>query len=423
MSAKLLYSDRPQKTIQITINQVIVFILAEILFASFLSPQIGVFGRGLWLSLPCFGLLCIIVFLSRAKLLVWQITRKIVPLLCALGFLGMGLIRYSIDPNSEYLQKYVVGGAICFGLWFSVIMVKNVFAEILDQIRWISLIIFGVSLGLGIPLLLAQPGVARLTMGNINEAYYINIFFPQGVTNYNWYTPAAFAWPVMANWLYRSRLGWIKKALGWGALLALSIAIILSTFTMAMIILLVGFLAWLFFMALSSKNLVTLSVIMIALVLIFVGFSSLYIMGRDFAPTAFAVDKATKLFTGLVETSSMIDSDPTIRTVLFVETMQTFVQSPVLGAWAVLPDGFAGGHSSWADTLALQGIVGLLLWLGFLSPAWLGRGSLLSGRGNLGGTLSWILWAIGGTLNPTFYSGLGLMLLWLFDDQGAGYKS
>jgi len=102
---------------------------------------------------------------------------------------------------------------------------------------------------------------------------------------------------------------------------------------------------------------------------------------------------------------------------MFVDTMDTFLKHPLFGAWGLTPNFYIGGHSSWADTLASQGLFGLLLWIGFISPA-LRRGkkpfSIDEGTG--GGTLSWILLAGGGILNPTFQSVIGLILLWLFDD-------
>jgi hypothetical protein len=95
--------------------------------------------------------------------------------------------------------------------------------------------------------------------------------------------------------------------------------------------------------------------------------------------------------------------------------MDTFLKHPLFGAWGLEPNFYIGGHSSWADTLGSQGLFGLLLWIAFISPA-LRRGKkpFSIDEGTAGGTLSWILLAVGGVLNPTFHSSIGLILLWLF---------
>ncbi|MEM4360242.1 MAG: glycosyltransferase [Candidatus Bilamarchaeaceae archaeon] len=89
----------------------------------------------------------------------------------------------------------------------------------------------------------------------------------------------------------------------------------------------------------------------------------------------------------------------------------------VFGGWGLDPNFYIGGHSSWANTLGAQGLLGLILWLGFLVPS-LRRGNqaLSVDQGASGGTLSWVLFALGGILNPTFHSIIGLILIWLFDD-------
>ncbi len=150
----------------------------------------------------------------------------------------------------------MVSASVCVGLWISILIIKNYFPETLEHVRWISLIVFGISLGLGIPLLIREPSVARLTMGNANESYYASVFFPQGVANYSWYTPAAIAWPVIANWLYRSQQSFIRKILGWGALVAVSIAILLSTFTMAIVLLIIGIISWFFLVFIMRNSLI-----------------------------------------------------------------------------------------------------------------------------------------------------------------------
>jgi hypothetical protein len=331
-------------------------------------------------------------------------------------FVVTGAIRNFMDPNSSLFVNYVITSLVCICLWVSVMIIKHVFHSILDDIRWLSLIIFGISLGVSIPILIRDPGIARYTMGNENESMFISMYFPKGIANYTWYTSVAFAWPVVANWLYKCKQSSFRKVTGWGALFLLSISVILSTFTMALVLLILGIVSWLLLLFFTSKRLRSrLIALLIMLIFLFTA-SSFYLFGKDFAPTAFAVTKATTIFDNLIKTKSMLDSDPTIRTELFLMTIRTFEKHPIFGAWGIDADKFSGGHSSWADTLALHGLLGIFLWFGFLLPS-LRRGKfkLSVYEGNAGGTLSWMLWAFGGILNPVFFLGLGLILLWLFD--------
>lgn len=422
MNNRLLYPSGLRKAPLLTINKrFLVIILAGALFATFSSPQIAFFGRGLRLSLPLFVLL--FATTDKTKILTRHLKSQTGPLLCGVAFIGISLLRYFFDPNPDLLHNYVVSGSTCIVLWICILIIKYIFSDTLEHVRWISLIVLGISLGLGIPLLIREPGIAKLTMEadtNIASAA-ISLVFPQGVANYSWYTAAAFAWPVMASWLYKCRQTRIRKLLGWGALFAVSIAILLSTFTAAILLLLLGIVGWLFFVFINNKN-PRLRVVVIIIVVIFgVSFSSLYLFGSKYKPTSSAVEKATQFLSGLWQTHSLLKADPTIRTALFIETMKTFVKNPIFGAWGLSTDNFAGGHSSWADTLALQGLFGILLWFGFLSPSLRrGKHQFSVSEGNAGGTLSWILLLAGGILNPTFFGELGLLLLWLFDLKDIG---
>jgi hypothetical protein len=417
----MVYPYKLERATGITKVQFIVIVFSLILFTSFLSPQIALLGRGLRLSLPVFVLLFIAAIIFKPGTTKRQLRLQIKPLLFGIAFVSTGLLHYLLDPNSTFIQNYLESGMICIGLWISVMIIKNIFHETLESIRWFCLIIFGISLGLGIPLLINMPGVARLTMGNPEASINIALYFPSGVANYGWYTPAAIAWPVIANWLYNSRQRLAKKILGWAALITVSIAVILSTFTMALVLLLAGVLGWFFFVLINSKNLRSRTVAIIILVIFGVSFTSLRLFGSEYGPTSFAVGKATRIFTVFWETNNFVASDPTVRTDLFIETMKTFEENPIFGAWGLSADDFSGGHSSWADTLALFGLFGLFLWFGFLSRSLRRRKHPFSvSEGNAGGTLSWILFLVGGILNPIFYGSLGLLLLWLFDINDLG---
>ncbi len=395
----------------------LVVALSSALFITFISPQVGLRGRGLRSSLPLFLLLISVSLFLRGKDVVESLRRQFFSFLFGITFVFMAIIRYVFEPNFIFLQNHGIAALVCVGMFASITILRNVFPETVEFVRWVCLLALGISLGVGIPYLIREPGIARLTMGNPLQDIYAAQFFPKGVANYSWYTPVAISFPAIANWLINTKAHLIKKIVGWVGLLAASIAVINSTFTMAMVLLIVGLVSWLFLLALTGRNQFARISAGVVLILSLLIFPLAYYFLSSFEATQFQVKKATQIITGAVEVG-ILDADPSGRTYMFVDTMKTFFKYPILGAWGLANNTyFVGGHSSWADTLALHGLFGLILWLLFLLPS-LKRGrsplSLKNGKGS--GTLSWTLLFVGGILNPTFFGALGLLLIWLYDD-------
>ncbi len=392
-------------------------VLASALFTTFISPQAGLWGRGLRTSLPLFILFLSVAILWKGKVVEQQLEMRALPIIAGLVFAGTSFLRHLSEPSPTVLHNQGISAIVCVALWISIIVLRTGFPKAVEPVRWISLLVLGVSLGMGIPLLLEKPGIARLTMGNPMADVYAAELYPKGVTNYSWYTPVAFAFPVLANWIYKSSVKRWLKIIGWGLLSAAAIATILSTFTMAMFLLIAGIVGWLALTALTATSRWVRGFVALILFVMLLSFPTLYFFGKMFEATQFSVQKATRIFTGAFEVG-LLDADETGRTVMFVDTMETFFKYPLFGAWGLAEgDYYVGGHSSWADTLAWQGIFGMMLWLAFLSPSWRrGKNCWSVEDGVAGGTLSWILVGVGGILNPTLHSSIGLLLLWLYDE-------
>lgn len=392
--------------------------LSGALFLSFISPQVSLYGRGLRLALPLFCATCAIAILLRGKATLRALKRHWSTTSMGLAFLGLGIIRNLFETQAEFFQSQIVEPAVCIMLWIAVVLVKSVFPESLEKTRWISLFGLGIGLGMGVPLLIDQPGIARLTMGNPLQDYYASIFYARGVGNYSWYTPVACACPIIASWLVNSNGGKVAKMTGGCCLLLAILSVLLSTFAMAVTILLFGMVVWLslYLKPLSFKVLPL--IIIVSAVLGLIGlFEALHTLGRHFEGIAFVDNKIRTLITGVLVEGPL--GEGTGRVWMFLETMKTFMKNPIFGVWGLEPGRFVGGHSSWADMLALQGVLGAVLWTGFLATLWRRK---WRGLPNLAladvGFLSWGLLALGGILNPTLHNGLGLMLIWLFDEGG-----
>lgn len=397
----------------------LVAILTGALFATFLSPQLGFLGRGLRSSLPLFFLLIWVVVVLTPRSAWQKLGRYVFPTLLGFAFAIFGLLKNTLEPYQSALQNHVFTIVVCMMVWIGVVILRILFPESLEYVRWIALIVLGASLGMGIPLLIQQPGIARLTAGNPIPEYNDLTLYLSGVANYSWYTPVALAWPSIANWLYHKSHGQVTNIVGWGLLVVASIAVILSTLSMALFLLGLGIVLWFILAAVTSGTRTDRWIAAGVLLALLVALPSLYYLGLNYDATTFSISKLTRLTEGTL-TYGIGIGDETGRVDLFTKTMETFFDAPIFGAWGFETRYyFIGGHSSWADTLALYGIVGLILWLGFLSPSWRKRQQPLSiSAGVAGGTLSWFLFIIGGILNPTFNSIVGLLLIWLFDEGG-----
>lgn len=398
----------------------IVTIFAGALFATFVSPQLGLLGRGLRSSLPLFLLLLgFIVLLTHKR--AWQKIRiHLFSTFLGIVFLLYGVIQNLLQPDPAVFHAQVFSVAICIMIWIAITLLRSLFPSSLESVRWIVLIVFSVSLGVGIPLLLQQPGIARLTAGgNPLNPYNDTALYLKGVGNYTWYTPIAIAWPAIANWIINRPKNRFAKMIAWGLLLTLSATVLFSTFTMAFVILCLSIVLWLILNILTDLSWRNRWVVMMGLVILFLSFPSLYNLSLSSDVTMFATSKATRLIEGTLS-RELVSADQSGRIIMLDREMETFFKNPIFGAWGFDTSRyFVGGHSSWGDTLALQGVFGLSLWLGFLAPSWFRRKQPLSvSAGTAGGTLSWTLLGLGGILNPTFNSIVGLLLIWLFDEGG-----
>ncbi len=123
----------------------LVVILASALFATFISPQLGLWGRGLRTSVPLFVLFGAVAILLRGSATRHSLERHLLLILAGVAFAGMSMLRYLSEPNPTVLQNQGISAIVCVGVWIAVIIVRNVFPEALEPVRWISLLVLGVS--------------------------------------------------------------------------------------------------------------------------------------------------------------------------------------------------------------------------------------------------------------------------------------
>jgi hypothetical protein len=397
--------------------------LMGLLFASFLSPQLSYWGRGLKLSLPLFCFLTIHILISNKYNEYEFIEKRNKYIIVGLVFIADGFFRYLMHPVNSLKHNYIISCLICIFLWFTISLLRCQSIKTIETIRWICLLSIGVSIGLGIPLLIQKPGVARLTMGNPLERKFIALYFPKGIANYSLYTAIAIAWPVIANWLlnYKHK-SILSKWIGWFLLFVSSIAVIFSTFTMAVILIISSIILWLILIIIkNNSNKMRIFGILLVIIILTIA-PKIYNASLRASAVQFSSIKATRITENIISTG-FLKGDETGRAKMLVNTLPTILKYPLLGAWGFDRSMYWGGHSSWGDFLALFGISGLILWIYFLSPS-LKRGKkpFSISDGIAGGTLSWILVCIGGILNPTFNIAAILLLIWIFDNKEINKK-
>lgn len=396
-------------------TRILIFLLTVLFFASFISPQVVFLGRGARLTLPVFTLLIFLILIDYPP---QSVIRSIFEnehnarLKYALIFVGFGLLRQQITPNSILLHTFVINPTFCIMAYIVIALICDLHPSLVHPIRWLILITLGVSLGLSIPTLYDNQGIARLTMGRNADANTWRL--SSGVTSYTMYTAVAIAWPSIAQWLYNFPRQTIVQVMGWGALLAASVAVIFSTFSMASMLLVLGIFMWVSLNAFSGKNNWLRAVTVIAIAIFVFQIPNLYNQALETAPTEYSVNKITTFYEDS-RALGLQSGDHTGRVTMFIETMETFSANFLFGIWGLKESARVGGHSSWADTLAVFGILGLFLWLRFLWPSLKRKEPFSVAGGVAGGTVSWMLFMFGGILNPTFYFPQILALLWLYD--------
>jgi hypothetical protein len=403
---------------QIAAKWIVIFI-GGIFFASIISPQLSVLADDLRFRIPTYLILCVFIILIRRDRILFQIRDFILPGIFILIFIATGELRQLFDPNDAFLGNYILSALFILRLWVAVFLIRKVFPESIEGIRWVILIALGISFGAGIPTLFQIPQIARQTM---IAAQFAPPLFMKGVGSYTFYLPVGFAFPAIATWLYNTKQGWLMKLAGWGALITASVAVLFSTFTMAIVMLLLGALTWLFFVIISAKGKLIRFISAAILIVVAIAFPTIYLIGQNINATSFSTEKVVRIITNSLS-SGFIQGDDTGRVLRIVDTLPTIINHPIFGAWGFGGNYYIGQHSSWVDTYAVFGIF-IFLYLGFLFP-YLKRGPkpLSVSRGTAGGTISWILWAAGGVLDPTFFIQNGFVLLWLFDDGGIWQKN
>ncbi|MBT8339841.1 MAG: hypothetical protein HKP58_06950, partial [Desulfatitalea sp.] len=269
---------------------------------SFASPQIRFMGHGLKTTLPALCLAFVSIFAVNPEAITCAFSRFWGVLVCGALFFIQAAFRFAQEEFNAgslwhtYFNSPLI--SILFLVWIAA------FTELGP--KWIvklrSWILFSWcgSLALGLPMLISDPGVARTTMGgNIRVAQNIATLAPCGVGEYTVYTSLAICSVPLAALVIIH----LKRVCRWVAATCLAaglLSVFISTFTMAMVLMVAGLS---FMLLVWQKHLIGIrkAVPMILFVAAAIFLPGLYAIAKTLPQTTSAVSKAERLILGVSE--------------------------------------------------------------------------------------------------------------------------
>ena len=373
---------------------------------SMVSPQIGQLGRGLWTTLPAlvlswFGIIQVSPHAFRRSFYRFRIV-----FLLGFLFLTQAALRFIYaDDSHDLWVTFFMGPLLTLVLLLWVGAYAELGKDTVRQLRrWV---LFGwcASLALGLPVLIAHPEVARLTMGNKLAVENAATWAPYGVGEYSVYTSLSICLsPLFFVALdLRGTIRWLAIIL----VLLAATAVVFSTFTMASILAALGLIGTLVVWASAGRGWSRMwraMIVLFPLALLILLYSSASLLPQ----TELVVSKAERLYGG-ISTYGLRNGEETGRGEMFERDIRVFSEEPFLGYIPHVTGQRDSGHSSLANSLVLFGIFCTALWVGALwsifkrslndSGNSIAKGSLL---------ISWLALFLGGILNPIWHSPMAL---------------
>jgi hypothetical protein len=368
---------------------------------SFLSPQVGQLGHGLRTTLPSLVVAWFAIHQISSRAFISAFMRFRVAFVFGFIFLVQASVRFAYADNAMELWHTFFWGpllALAFLLWIGAY--AELGGDAVRQFRRLLLFGWCISLAVGLPSLLENPGVARTTMGNEFASENAAIWAPYGVGEYSVYTTAAICLVPLFSIAYRLRGG--VRWLGLFLLCVVASAVILSTFTMASLLLLLSvfglLLGWVRMARGWSRLWRSVFACCVVALLLF-----LYSFASSIPQSNAIILKADRLFTGIL-TTGLARGDETGRGSMFVDEMETFANEPFLGFLPHIAGKTGYGHSSLSNSLVLFGFFGAALWVVALWSVFkscLCHADTLLERDAL--YFSWLALFFGGILNPMWH--------------------
>jgi hypothetical protein len=385
--------------------QLLCGVLSAGMILSLVSPQF-IRLHGLRSILPMMLATSLLATFSRKQIVAKVLAENRIIFFLGMLFLLQSFVRFhNTDiPNMrsrDVMNVYVISSATSLLMVFFVFSIGELGEKVSKTVRRIILFVWSISLTLGIPTLLSRPFVARLTMANPRATEYSFQYGALGIGNYLHYTSFAIAFLPML--IFALTLKGMERIAAIIFLIGGSIAVYLSSFTMAAALLTVGIVSGLMILARYGKGNPLPRLLTVCLVLVSLGFLG-YSLSDYNEQIFFIYSKFQRLVSGLLS-EGFAQGDETGRGAWFVQEMEYFFSNSryLFGFVSGNTDFIANGHSSLADTLVVYGVAGMLwigVMIGLFRKSWI---SAASNSEKYAAAGAYLLLVMSGILNPTWY--------------------
>jgi O-antigen ligase len=343
--------------------------------------------------------------------------KKRFELLMFSGWLIMLLMNAVLGRGYTGGHHIIIMVTLCM-IIFVRIAYSSLKPEAFGTVAFLTLILLGIDAARSLPTLFSNPGIPRLLMRDIDPLLRFESS-SAGVGGYNLYTATAIAFPVFIAVAFS--FSGIKRPILLISCSCIGLAVILSTFTSAVSIMLLGIIVFVLLAYEKSLKKLLTSAVSLVLVLLII-FAVLSFLGNT-EQVSFVTSKIVRLYEGITE-SGVVRGDETGRGSLFMLSLNTFMNNLLIGVgpcttvlnpWLYT---YVGGHSSWIDQLAEYGILGFGWFIIFaLSGTVQVVRYFIRYKKNLivrAAFVSCILYFIGGVVNPVLFVNSISALFYLF---------
>jgi hypothetical protein len=387
---------------------------AVLVFVSIYAPQFHYYGQGHWAAYALFVLWCLNVVgrPSFERTLVTYHGRFALLVL----FLAIVVATYTLRGGSEPHRQFIDGAITCTMAFTVAGHYAHSRPRTLRRILQWTVILLGLAILPSLPLLHANPGIARpLATGDETYTAYFGYnpeIMRDGVGSFSLYTIIAISSPCWIGLIPGlSSRGKIAMVAALGALMA---AVALSTFTMAAGLLLGGVCICAVGAPFVVRSRHRWPAILTAAVLLFLLPPAISCLHEESEAFTFVYDKTLRLLDDFSQ-AGLLKGDTTGRAEAFLESLDSFQKNPLWGVGFGVREGVSGGHCSLVDHWAVFGLLGYWPW--FLLQAyctWIPASKWLVNRRDLtafSSTVSWGLYWVASASNPVAFSVLPALLI------------
>lgn len=335
--------------------------LAVGFIASLVFPYLGLLGKGVWSTWSLF-IAWLFIFASENRRFVSSVLsacrRRRFELLMLSGWLIVVLMNAVLGRGYTGWQHMIAMVSLCM-IVFIQITYSSLKPEVFRTILFWTMILLGINMARSLPVLLADPGIAKFIMLRDVDPVFQYQAYIAGVGDYDLYTASAITFPVFLAIAFS--FSGIKRIMLMGFCICIGLAVVFSTFTGAVSIMVMGVIAFALLSYMKSQKKILIKTLRLGFVFLVI-LVLFYSLG-DKEPVTNVTSKIVRLYKGITE-SGVVSGDETGRGELFMLSLETFLHNAFMGVgpcttrenpWLYT---YVGGHSSWIDQLAEYGILG-----------------------------------------------------------------